>query len=436
MKKRFTGVVAILLLILNVSAQPLTARPLCIGDTMPDITLTNIINHPVSSIQLSALKDKAIILDFFATSCGACIGALPRLDSLQRSLKGQVQIIVVCYESKATIQQFLHTNTRLKNISLPFITGDTLLKKLFPYYLLPQEVWLQQNKVLAVTRAEDVTAENLQQLLNDTMPSLTRKKDRMDFNRQLSLQTQLAVTDSSLLKQQSFITGYQEELGSFKGVTNNTYSRREYFVNWNIFSLLQYAWGIPANRMLLEVNQPANWLDKNTRPQQWRNRALFCCEITVPAACSSHQIKQSLQQLFNASLPLQAKLEKRQQPCYILKVAPHAPELYAATMQSRQFTNNNRDSIFFLHYTLEAFVNACNASSGPVPGKPVLINETGLKQPVDLQIPLAALQDMHLLRQSLLRYNLLLEPDTRLMDMLVITDNPSILPTNTNNCHD
>ena len=43
------------------------------GDKLPDIELSGIKNFPNSSIHLSDLNDKVLILDFWATHCAACI---------------------------------------------------------------------------------------------------------------------------------------------------------------------------------------------------------------------------------------------------------------------------------------------------------------------------------------------------------------------------
>jgi len=97
------------------------------------LELTNVINYPVSKIRLSDLKGKLVILDFWASWCGACTKALPHLDAIQRQLKEQVQIIVVGYEPTKTVQAFFAKNAIARKVKLPFVTKDSVLKKLFPH---------------------------------------------------------------------------------------------------------------------------------------------------------------------------------------------------------------------------------------------------------------------------------------------------------------
>ena len=66
--KYIIGVMVILLPILS-GAQSQPVKALKIGDTVPDITITSVYNYPASTIHLSDLKGKLVILDFWATWC-------------------------------------------------------------------------------------------------------------------------------------------------------------------------------------------------------------------------------------------------------------------------------------------------------------------------------------------------------------------------------
>src|SRR6185312_10987349 len=74
-------------------AQQPALKPLSIGDTVPDITLTNVYNYPSSTIKLSDLKGKLVILDFWSTWCGSCIEAMPESEKLQNGFGNKIQII-------------------------------------------------------------------------------------------------------------------------------------------------------------------------------------------------------------------------------------------------------------------------------------------------------------------------------------------------------
>ena len=86
-------------------AQSPPIKALTIGDTVPDITITNVYNYPASTIHLSDLKGKLVILDFWSTWCGACIEAFPKMEKLQKEFGDQLQVILVNTYEGDTIQR-------------------------------------------------------------------------------------------------------------------------------------------------------------------------------------------------------------------------------------------------------------------------------------------------------------------------------------------
>lgn len=164
------------------AAQSPPVKALNIGDTVPDITITNVYNYPSSTIQLSDLKGKLVILDFWATWCTACIREFPKLDSLQTRFRNGVQILLVSSAGSNTlneISQFFekHLNAGNKKYAFPFTANDTTLTKLFPHISIPHIVWLYDGKVTAITDAEGISAAGIQQVLQDKPPSLEVDRD-------------------------------------------------------------------------------------------------------------------------------------------------------------------------------------------------------------------------------------------------------------------
>src|SRR6476620_3661535 len=89
-------ILAMLCPLLSVGQQPYKAiTPLTIGDTLPDMPLSSIINYKSFTACLSSFKGKLLILDFWATWCTSCLKHFPKMDSLQQQYPGQVQVIMV-----------------------------------------------------------------------------------------------------------------------------------------------------------------------------------------------------------------------------------------------------------------------------------------------------------------------------------------------------
>ena len=397
-------------------------HPLSVGDPVPDMVLHNIINAGYTSARLSDHSGKLVILDFFATTCGACINALPRMDSLQKRFHDSLTILVTCYESAATIRRFLQNNPKAKNSSLAFVTSDSLLSKTFPHYLIPHEVWLRNQKVLAITEAEIVTAASIQKVLSNRIFLLPVKTDLMDFNPDLSILSQLDPRDTTLFLHQSLLTSYVDGLGIRRGsqVTGN--HKRVYFINWGILSLFQYAWGFSNNRIVLDVSSPADYLDKTTDPVAWKKHNLYSYEGSFPASCPDSLIKAALRATLQSAAPWKGAWEKREMPCYVLTKEGEGPP--PSTLTKTTFHKDPKtDSLYLLHHSLAAITAICNDASQPTPGKPIVINETGIPYPIDLVIPAASLQDPIRLAKALILYQLSITATRRVLDVFVLTDN-------------
>ena len=137
--------------------------PLQIGDPVPDIFLENIINHPRGTAHLSDFKGKLLILDFWATWCRPCIQAIPRFEQLQREFGNQLQILMVTSQPSTSIAKFFSD----RGFTLPSVTGDQKLSKLFPHKYVPHEVWIKDGKIIAITGEAEVTANNIKAQLAD-----------------------------------------------------------------------------------------------------------------------------------------------------------------------------------------------------------------------------------------------------------------------------
>jgi thiol-disulfide isomerase/thioredoxin len=65
------------------------------SDTPPEINLKGWINHAPTN--LAGLKGKIVVLDFWATWCKPCIGAIPKTNALMEKYADKVVIIGICH---------------------------------------------------------------------------------------------------------------------------------------------------------------------------------------------------------------------------------------------------------------------------------------------------------------------------------------------------
>jgi thiol-disulfide isomerase/thioredoxin len=165
-------------------------KPSTIGDTVPDITITNVYNYPASTIHLSDLKGKLVILDFWAVWCTGCIQGMPKLDSLQKEFQNKLQVILINDEGeKSAIENENKTKAffsrwKIKSNGL-FALPSSLkridsLEKLFPHIYIPHYVWIgPRGKVIAITSSGEITRENIKAALDGSPNVMPLKPDRL-----------------------------------------------------------------------------------------------------------------------------------------------------------------------------------------------------------------------------------------------------------------
>lgn len=162
---------------LFISHLNIRAQEIKIGEACPDIVLKDILNFETDEISMRDLRGKFIILDFWATSCGACIHAFPKMDSLQKKYQGRLQIIAVNPESMDKTIKFFNRMRHIKKTAIPFATGDTILSTLFPHLYVPHHVWIDSAGIVRyITDGYNATEDHIDQFLENKDLLLAEKK--------------------------------------------------------------------------------------------------------------------------------------------------------------------------------------------------------------------------------------------------------------------
>lgn len=165
-------ILAILCPVLSI-AQP---KPLQLGDTLPASA-----THHLESGKQGSLA----ILDFWATWCGSCAKKLPLLDSLQQHFGNQLNIVLVnSRKTKDDTTKITAFMSRWQKAGQPqyrfkMIINDTILDKLFPHTALPHYCWIYNNRFIAATNAQELTKENINAVLQGTIPVMEQKNDSL-----------------------------------------------------------------------------------------------------------------------------------------------------------------------------------------------------------------------------------------------------------------
>jgi thiol-disulfide isomerase/thioredoxin len=170
----------------SLSVKPVSAvlKPLNTGEKLPDIVLEKVLNNNGHSLRTADFRGKLVILDFWATSCSACIRAMPRLDSLQRLFADRLIILPVTAERIHRVKAFQKVNKFLQYPKFLTVVEDRSLHALFPHRLLPHDIWIDSNgKVLGATEVTDINAANIRDVLAGKGLAAQHKADVLDYDR-------------------------------------------------------------------------------------------------------------------------------------------------------------------------------------------------------------------------------------------------------------
>jgi thiol-disulfide isomerase/thioredoxin len=229
--KPIISFLAALCLFLNANAQekPIhtntgqTLQGIRIGQTVPDVLVTGVSglslkDKPVTQFQLSQLRGKLVILDFWATWCSPCRNMVPVIDSLQKTFGEKVLFLSVTYQNAATVAPVLAQLQKVKPFQLPEVTADTTLHNLFPHRSLPHFVWISGDGIVqAITEEKEVTGENIRKLLvsNTANDGLEEKQDiRTEYNAEAPLFLAGNGGNGSNVVFHSMLSGYIPGIGS------------------------------------------------------------------------------------------------------------------------------------------------------------------------------------------------------------------------------
>ncbi len=124
---------------------------------------------PPGEITWEKLRGKVVVLEFWATWCTPCLGAVPHLNALVEELAdAPVCFLMVTSEEPALIQKFLKKRKMSGWITLD--TDKSVIRG-FDAMGLPRTLVVDQSGIVVLdldARPEDLTAELLRQIVNGT----------------------------------------------------------------------------------------------------------------------------------------------------------------------------------------------------------------------------------------------------------------------------
>lgn len=466
--KIFKSIILTILLLssgLKSDAQKKVYGPLKIGDTIGDVMLTNLINHSSSTSPLTKFnQNKLLILDFWATWCGPCIGMFPKMDTLRKQLAGKVEFLSVSTEAEEKVRKFLSNMLDVKNLNVVSVSQDTTLSKLFPHQYLPFYVWIDKNgKILATTGREEITAKNIKQAIEGRINFHSIENSILkDFNAKTSvfqiMENPVVPTNTSALNRDkakrtisySVATGSMENAGGKLFYDSTHFS----FINGTIALLYRYYYDLSnyagpmrgafasGNQRIFEIAD-TTLLHKLIYPEalsgaqksdkkmeKWVAENAVCYEIIYPPNLSWKKkmdlIKQDLDRYFGNRLGFSTHIETRiDSMTYVLKRLDQSVEL--KSNGSKSFQMSNRYSYEQRNLPLKALMTKLRTYF--FQGRKLsLVDGSEFVENVDLQFK-ADMTDLNSINKALKAYGIGFIRDVKQIDVIVFTNSRPIPTT-------
>lgn len=311
------------------------AQEIEIGQRVPDMTFSHILNYSSTTLKLSSFKNKLVILDFWNTGCAACLHGFRDIDSLQNVFKDSLQFFMVNRETEDSTRRFFKMHSRLKLPGVPFITQDKVLHRSFPQQGYPYQVWINgQGTVTAITAATNATPENIRAALAGKELSVSEMITVFDYDNSKPYIAEGNGRWLDRVKYCSYImnpsmlnAGVDKWSGSYGPADEqNEFRNRIIFQGMDLTHLYAYAYAENkydfnhANCIVYEVKD----LNKYTRPadknlwDSWQKDNIYTYDLMVPEDKIDKRYKymqQDMERFFDAK----GIIEKRMVKCWVLK---------------------------------------------------------------------------------------------------------------------
>jgi thiol-disulfide isomerase/thioredoxin len=446
--------VCVVFFVVMVYAQETTAQPE-IGKPMPAFELTNLGNYGKAKMTSEDFKGRFVIIDFWNKGCVSCIQSFPKLNKLHTLYKDKGLDLILVGTDEDGIAAMFDKFKQKQDLKFAYAYNMPLYKNSVPAGA-PHILWIDdQGVVQAVSGGEDLTVNNVEAFLSHKPFKFRDRSHAAEANEALSkydIQTPFLVKANggaeyeSKFKYRSLITEY------IPGAPKKWWSMP--FIN-------QY--GVPPgvpdkennNRALIEVCTSLEelYLTAYTGMYQWfytdksvyneyqpkiiyelRDSSLFRAtrekeiglywySLVIPKEKNNAAyVMESLQNDLYRYFGYHARLETRTFP--ILKVVATDKAKKLITKGGKTDAKSDHSMYKATNFPLDLFFASAFSyhnyweSGGKVP---VIINETGITQNVDLDVKIV-LSDWKDVQRVLKELGFELVPGEKEFKVLVISD--------------
>jgi thiol-disulfide isomerase/thioredoxin len=437
LKKKISFLLVCVTTILNVDAQKTnlversqwntTPQELKVGDKMPDVALGNVVNNTTGKTKFSQFRGKLVILDFWNSSCGSCIAAFPKMEQLQKEFSDKIQIFLV--NPQETMEQ-IKAHQNISNFyiptSLPSIVNAINIEKYFPTKgETGYHIWIDGNGIVRLRGNGHINtyAQKIRALLaGDSISYVSDESVRLGNEKEPLHKLYSKSRFPIKIQYTSSITSFSDEYnyaGAFviNQINKTDQTLRNAILNQDIANLYMYAVmnqkelqlqrasilnGNSIRQILkCEVSSPSNYsksfLSKEDFTDEWIRKSMFCYEQITPFGIADSDrgqfMLEDLNRFFGNLYGIAGKLEKRKVQCWVIITNSLAGKLASKSEQSKviRFDQGDKKMVRFtkqkIGQILKEYLSYNVAASFPQNDSLLILDETGFKSEVDIELP-------------------------------------------------
>ncbi len=390
-----------------------------------------VLNHP-SDQSTMTLKDfshkKLIILDFWATWCGACISMFDKTHQLQAQYEKEMVFIPVTYESMDLVNAFFQRRkSRDKKAEDLFTVYDNrILQKIFPHRMMPHYVWITgDGKVLGSSNGDQITEANIQAALNGQVTFSQKTDVRIPYEATTSILKAMNGLDDTDLNSYSFFGKYKPGLsaGMRTGKLTDDFNRIT-CLNVSLSAMITTAYS-RADRLYVRnqikflasdstlINAPKDPVEYI----EWKKENAYCYEIVGKQHVS--ELRKFMQEDLKRNFPqLTIETQFITQPCWVMKGSTQNPKLKSSGGKRVSVIDINgctlkNSSLFDLFFQMKLFL----FQNSQIPLEYELTDDF----PVDLEF-FADMTNMEEINKALSKYGIQFVLEERAVETVVVTD--------------
>lgn len=412
---------ALIISALILSIATTQSQGMLVGDHISDFELKKMLNYAPGKARLTDFTDnKALLIDFWFTACSSCIESFPKLDSLQKKFKDDLNILLVTFETKEKVLKTFNTIKRISHVKLPSVVADTLMHLIFPHVSAPHEIWIgKDGKIKAITDHRSVTRDNIKLLIAGKELNLPVKKDNMEYSFSEPLVKNL---DMDKVYKSTIISAYQPGLPSYDGMYVNpencllrAHATNVDFQNLYIIAYDQWGKGFNYSRFIID----SSVVERLKETEDQKNS--FCYDswwhdTSRIKACA--EMQNELDHFFN----LTSSFDKRKIPCVVLRQTGTQKRFITTPTNVRQDSYYDKDTLcldnVYLKYPIDGIFNFGRYAWSPFQ----FFDETGFYGKITIRLP-KKFESIEQVNHFLKDFDLEVVIEDRWQDVIIIKDN-------------